>query len=436
MKFVIIGGDAAGMSAAMEIVRNVDGAQVTTLERGDIYSYGQCGLPYIIDQRIPSTDKLIARTVEEFCGRGIDARTQHEVEEIDFSAQVVKGQHRGESFTIPYDRLLIATGASPTIPDWQNTHLRHIHTVKTIPQMHDLMDSLQQARHVTVLGAGYIALEVTEVLRERGLHVRLIHRGSQLMSSLSPQLAEHVLIEAKKNGVEVLLNEQVTGFIGEDEVTAVETAHGQYETDAVIIATGVRPNTHFAKELKQLKNGALIVNEHMCTSQKNVYAAGDCAAHFHYVKGAYDYVALGTTANKQGRIAGLNMAGDKVRFKGVAGTALLKFFSLGIGMTGLSKEDAEKASIPYDCYNFEANDIAGYYPGVSRIYLQMIVQQNTKKLLGLQAVGSGVDKRIDVFATALAADMTLGDLLDIDLSYSPPFNGVWDPLLQIAKRYS
>ncbi|WP_042470226.1 FAD-dependent oxidoreductase [Bacillus ndiopicus] len=436
MKYVIIGGDAAGMSAAMEILRNVDEAEITTLERGEIYSYGQCGLPYVIDGRISSPDNLIARSALEFRKRGIDARIQHEVQEIDFDAQIVKGVYQEEPFAVPYDKLLIATGASPTMPNWEGKYLANIHTVKTIPQMNTLLESLKDTRHVTVLGAGYIALEVVEAMRACNLQVRLIHRGGQLMSLIDEQLAEHVLAEAKKNGVEVLLNEHITGFTGNEAVEAVVTEQGSYPTDLVIVATGVRPNTAFADKLEQWKNGAIIVDEHMQTSIQNVYAAGDCVAHFNYVKGEYDYVALGTTANKQGRIAGLNMAGKTTRFKGVAGTAILKFFDLAIGMTGITSNDADKLGIAYDVYTHKANHIAGYYPDVQPIYLRMVVQQNTQRLLGLQAVGAGVDKRIDVFATALAAGMTLPDLLDIDISYSPPFNGVWDPLLQIAKRYS
>ncbi|WP_107838451.1 FAD-dependent oxidoreductase [Metasolibacillus meyeri] len=436
MKYVIIGGDAAGMSAAMEILRNVDNAEITTLERGEIYSYGQCGLPYVIDGRISSPDHLIARSALEFRKRGIDARIHHEVQKVDFEAQVVKGRYRAEPFTVSYDKLLIATGASPTMPDWEGAHLANIHTVKTIPQMNELLESLQDTRHVTVLGAGYIALEVVEALKSRNLQVRLIHRGKQLMSLIDEQLAEHVLAEAQKHGVEVLLNEQVTGFSGATRVEAVITEQGSYPTDLVIVATGIKPNTAFADKLEQWGNGAIIVDEHMQTSIPNVYAAGDCVAHFNYVKGEYDYVALGTTANKQGRIAGLNMAGKTAHFKGVAGTAILKFFDLAIGMTGITSNDADKLGLAYDVYTHKANHIAGYYPDVQPIYLRMVVEKNTQKLLGLQAVGAGVDKRIDVFATALAAEMTLPELLDIDLSYSPPFNGVWDPLLQIAKRYS
>ncbi|WP_342471444.1 FAD-dependent oxidoreductase [Metasolibacillus sp. FSL H7-0170] len=434
MKYVIVGGDAAGMSAAMEILRNVDDAEITTLERGEIYSYGQCGLPYVIDGRISSPNNLIARSALEFRKRGIDARIQHEVQEIDFEAQIVKGLYRDEAFAVPYDKLLIATGASPTMPNWEGTHLANIHTVKTIPQMNELLESLQHTRHVTVLGAGYIALEVVEALRSRNLQVRLIHRGKQLMSLIDEQLAEHVLAEAQKYNVEVLLNEQVTGFTGTEAVEAVVTEQGSYPTDLVIVATGVKPNTELAAKLERWDNGAIIVNEYMQTSLPNVYAAGDCVAHFNYIKGDYDYVALGTTANKQGRIAGLNMAGKVSRFRGVAGTAILKFFDLAIGMTGITSNDADKLDIAYDVYTHTANHIAGYYPNVQPIHLRMVVQKNTQKLLGLQAVGAGVDKRIDVFATALAAGMTLPDLLDIDFSYSPPFNGVWDPLLQIAKR--
>lgn len=439
MKVVIIGGDAAGMSAAMEIVRNNKSAHIVVLEKGDIYSYGQCGLPYVINGKVPHADDLIARDVEEFRSKyGIDARIYHEVTAIDPVLQKVSGfdVNSNEPFEFMYDKLLIATGATPTMPKIENAHLQGIHTVKTIPQMNNLMEQLPNVKHVTVIGAGYIGLEVVETLRERGLNVRLIHRGSKLMSILDPELSDIIYEEAIKHGVEVLVNEETLGYVGTESVEAVRTKTGTYETDLVVVATGVRPNTQFAQGFAKLENGALIVNEKMETSIENVYAAGDCASHFNRVKQQDDYLPLGTTANKQGRIAGLNIAGLNEKFRGIVGTSILKFFDLHIGMTGLNNEAADQINALVEAYVMEVNDIASYYPNVQPMKLRMLVEQQSRKLVGLQIVGKhGVDKRIDVFATALFNEMTFEELLDLDLAYAPPFSGVWDAIMQAPKRY-
>ncbi|MEG0471661.1 MAG: FAD-dependent oxidoreductase [Solibacillus sp.] len=438
MKVVIIGGDAAGMSAAMEIYRNDRAAEIVVLERGDIYSYGQCGLPYVINGKVSHTDQLIARDVETYRGKyGMDARIFHEVTAINTQAQIVhaKDVNSGERFEFSYDRLLIATGASPTMPDWERRDLPGIHQVKTIPEIEALMQQLDDTEYVTVIGAGYIGLEMVETVRESGKKVRIIHRGSQLMSSLDPELAKLVLEEAIKNGIEVLLEEEITGFEGQQKVQAVRTKKASYATDLVIVATGIKPNTQFANGFAKLPNGALIVNEKMETSIPNVYAAGDCASHYHRVKQKDDYLPLGTTANKQGRIAGLNIAGIEQSFQGIVGTSILKFFNLQIGITGLTNEAADDLKHVVEVYRYEANDVASYYPPVHPMTIRMLVEQQSRQLLGMQAVGeSGVDKRIDVFATALYNGMTFESLLDLDLAYAPPFNGVWDAVQQAPKR--
>ena len=439
MQVVIIGGDAAGMSAAMEIVRNNKAAKILVLEKGDVYSYGQCGLPYVINGKVESADELIARDVEEFRSKyWIDARIFHEVKAIDTKLRKVYGidVNSTEPFEFDYDKLLIATGAAPTIPPMDNANLKGVHTVKTVPQMDALMRELPDVKHVTVIGGGYIGLEVAETVRERGLEVRLIHRGSQLMPALDPELAQLLLEEAKKHGVEVLLNENSVGFEGTTHIEGVRTETGMYETDLVIVATGVRPNTRFAEGFAKLENGALIVNDHMETSIEHVYAAGDCATQYHRIKRQVDYLPLGSTANKQGRIAGLNIAGFDQLYKGIVGTSILKFFNLHIGMTGLNNAAADDLNTLVEAYVMTVNDIASYYPNVRPMKMRMLIEQQSRKLLGLQVVGEhGVDKRIDVFATALYNEMTFEDLLNLDLAYAPPFSGVWDAIMQMPKRY-
>ncbi|MFJ7669438.1 FAD-dependent oxidoreductase [Lysinibacillus sp. NPDC097195] len=439
MKFVIIGGDAAGMSAAMEIYRNVPGAEITSLERGYIYSYGQCGLPYVVDGRISSTKRLIARDVETFRDKyGIDARVGHEVEHIDVKKQLVMGtQASGETFQIAYDKLLIATGADPIIPVQQGADLAGIHKVKTIPALEDLLADLSSnIEQVTILGGGYIGLEMAETIHACGKKVRLIQRGNQVANILDEELAKHVHDEAKKQGIELLLNTSVEGLEGTSRVERIVTDNGTFDTDLVIVAAGIKPNTQFLNgtDIVLAENGAIIVNRHLETSVKNIYAAGDCATHFHIVKERLDYVPLGTTANKQGRLAGLNMSGKFAPFRGIVGTSILKFFDLTIATTGINERSAKELGFDYEAYKLSARHIAGYYPGAQRMFIKIIVRKRDQQLLGAQIVGpAGVDKRIDVFATALYNKMTLPDLLDLDLAYAPPFNGVWDPLQQVAR---
>lgn len=440
MKYVIIGGDAAGMSAAMEIYRNVPGAEITSLERGFIYSYGQCGLPYVVDGRISSTKRLIARDVETFRDKyGIDARVGYEVNGIDVDKQLVFGtQASGEAFELPYDKLLIATGADPTMPVKKGAHLAGIHTVKTIPQLEDLLaDLTPDIETVTIIGGGYIGLEMAETIHACGKKVRLIQRSSYVARILDEEFAQHVHDEAKKNDIELLLNTDVEAFEGQHRVEQVLTDKDALQTDLVIMAVGIKPNTQFLEGtgIAMLKNGAIIVNRHLETSIENIYAAGDCATHFNIVKERLDYIPLGTTANKQGRLAGLNMSGKFAPFRGIVGTSILKFFNLTIATTGINEQKAKELGFDYEAFKLSARHIAGYYPGAQRMYIKIIVRKRDQLLLGAQIVGpSGVDKRIDVFATALYSKMTLPDLLDLDLAYAPPFNGVWDPLQQIARK--
>lgn len=439
MKYVIIGGDAAGMSAAMEIVRNADNPEITVLEQGHIYSYGQCGLPYVISGKIEKSSDVIARSVEEFRTKyGIDARTGHEVREVDTEAKVVRGRilHSLEDFEVAYDKLLVATGAAPIWPEWEGMELKGIYPLKTIPDTERILTHLKKdVKRVSIIGGGYIGLELAEAFRELDKEVRLFQRGSQLANIFDPDMAELILREAERKNVRVHLEEEVVSFSGEDTVHSVHTNKGVYEADLVIVAIGVKPSTHFLEGVDKLSNGAIIVNEHMRTSITDVYAAGDCASHYHMLKEQPDYVPLGTTANKQGRIAGLHMIGFNNAFKGILGTSILKFFDLDLGKTGLSEKEVKKLGIAYETNTRVGHDVAGYYPGKEALYTKLIWEKDTQCLLGAQIIGGdGVDKRIDVLAVAISQKMCLGELLDLDLSYAPPYNGVWDPIQQIAKR--
>ncbi|WP_181350231.1 FAD-dependent oxidoreductase [Thalassobacillus sp. CUG 92003] len=441
MKYVIIGGDAAGMSAAMQIVRHSEFHQVVTLERGETYSYGQCGLPYAISGEVEATDDLIARTPEKFRDKyGIDARTSHEVTRVDCDKKVVIGDNlaTGQSFQEPYDRLLIATGADPILPPWEGKELAGIFPLKTIPDAQDIMDYLSHdVEHATIIGGGYIGLEMAESLRALSKNVRLIDRGGQLAKIFDEDMAELIHAEAKRHDVELCFYQSVEGFQGENRVQQVITDHHRYETDLVLAAVGIAPNTAFLEGtgIRTGINGAIQMNGYMETNIKDVYAAGDCALQYHRVKERDDYVPLGTHANKQGRIAGRNMINQPQTFKGIVGTSIIKFFDLTLGRTGMSEREAHLLHIPHKTVTVDSTHSAGYYAEKDPLTVKLIYHAETAKLLGGQIIGEkGVDKRIDVLAVSLFHSMTIYDLLDLDLAYAPPYNSVWDPVQQAARR--
>ncbi|WP_158736995.1 FAD-dependent oxidoreductase [Alteribacillus sp. YIM 98480] len=440
MNYVVIGGVAAGMSAAMQIVRNTEDANITTLEMGNIYSYAQCGLPYIIGGAVESTESLIARDVKTFREKyGIDARVFHQVTEVNIDEKVVKGKdlEQNQPFELSYNKLLIATGGSPIIPDWKGRELQGIHALKTIPDLENIVDDLTRAKNITIIGGGYIGLELAENLIETGRSVRMIERNTRIAKMFDEDMGALIIEEAKNHGVELCLGESVEAFKGTDYVEKVVTDQNEYDTDLVIVATGIKPNTDFLKNTGIIlqNNGAIQVNRYMQTNIDDVYAAGDCSTQFHRIKEKDDYIPLGTHANKQGRVAGLNMAGIPKAFQGVVGTAILRFFDLTLAKTGLSETDAEALNFPYETITHEGTHIAGYFENKKKLHMKIIYRTDNDMVIGGQVIGeAGADKRIDVLATALFHRMTLEEFEDLDLSYAPPYNGVWDPLQQTIRR--
>ncbi|TCP20241.1 pyridine nucleotide-disulfide oxidoreductase [Scopulibacillus darangshiensis] len=288
MKYVIIGGDAAGMSAAMQIIRHEKSAEVTTLELGHIYSYGQCGLPYYISGDIASTSSLIARSVHTFRDQyGIDARTGVEVKMVDTIEKTVHGAdvNTGAMIECQYDKLLIATGASPVMPDWEGRDLENIFTLKTIPDAEEIVNHIQKGtKRAVIIGGGYIGLETAEAFKKRDVDVTIIDRGSRLAKVFDQDMAQHIHDEAASQDIRVILNEDVIGFKGTHAVEKVKTNHGQYSADIVIVATGVKPNTDFlSDDIEKGANQAIKVNAYMETSISDVYAAGDCALQYHRI---------------------------------------------------------------------------------------------------------------------------------------------------------
>ncbi|GEL76043.1 FAD-dependent oxidoreductase [Tenuibacillus multivorans] len=440
MKYIIIGGDAAGMSAAMQIVRSEGEHELITLERGEIYSYGQCGLPYAISGIVGEPEDVIARSVDKFRDKyGIDAKVNHDVKQVDTEEKTVSGSitTSGQTFQFSYDKLLIATGANPVMPDWEGIHLNGIFHIKTIPDTNEILDYLDQdIDNVTIVGGGYVGLEMAENFKAIGKDVTIIQRGEQLMKQLDQDMAQLIDDEAKKQEIQVIYGESVKSFSGNKQVEKLHTDQQDYQTDLVLLSVGITPNTQFlGDEFKYGDKGEIIVNEHMQTNVADVFAAGDCASQYHRIKQQQDYAPLGTHANKQGMIAGQNLVGGNRSFKGIVGTSVLKFCDIDIGKTGLSEKEAKQLSIDFDTVKITTRPVAGYYSNKEKLTVKLVYEKVSKTLLGAQIIGhKGVDKRIDVVATALYHNMSTTDLLDLDLSYAPPFNGVWDPIQQAAKR--
>lgn len=441
--YTIIGGDAAGMSAAMQIRRAHPEADITVFEKGGTYSYAQCGLPYLVGGDIPSPEKLIARTRETFQQKyGIDARVFQEVTKIDPAGQRIfyRNLKTGEESDHSYDKLLIATGGRAVVPKWDGADLQGVFKIKTIPDAERIMAWAKQPdiHRVVIIGGGYIGLEMAEAFYNLGKEIRVLNRADQVAGPWDPELAELAHRELERHGVAVHYNEEVTGLQGrEGRVTEVLTQTAAYPADLVLIAVGISPNSEIAKEAGVALGvkDAISVNANMETNVPNIWAAGDVATHYHRLKDREDYIPLGTHANKMGRIAGKQMALGVGAFKGVLGTAILKLFDLGMARTGLSEAEAKQEGIDVTVATLKTLEHAGYYPGAKPLTVKLVLRKSDGVLLGGQAVGyGGADKRIDVLATALWQGLTGEELLDLDLSYAPPFNAVWDPVQQAARR--
>lgn len=442
MKFVIIGGDAAGMSAAMQVVHKRKDAEITVLERGPFYSYAQCGLPYYLGGIVKEQEDLIARPLSFFRDKGIDARVHHEVTYVDAESQLVYGRvlDKEEEFVLEYDTLLVATGGSPNKIPVDGAELPGVHYLKTIPDAEEIKSDFQEAEQITIVGGGYIGLEVAENYITAGKKVRIINRTNSLGSNFDETVSNELRKEAERNGVELVLEEHVSAFTSDEEgrVNAVKTNKGTYETDGVIVAIGIKPNTEFLQhtDIHYHYTGALMVDPYMRTNVSNIYAAGDCATQYHRVKEQHDYVPLGTHANKQGRIAGANIAGDKKTFQGMLGTAILRFFDLTAGRTGVGIEEARSCGFDFSCEVIESAPYAPYFPGSDKMKLQLVKDNTNNRLLGIQAVGTtGVDKRVDTASVMVYNRMTVDEIQSLDLSYAPPYNSTWDPVQKGARKF-
>jgi NADPH-dependent 2,4-dienoyl-CoA reductase/sulfur reductase-like enzyme len=386
---------------------------------------------------------LIIRSPEAFREKqNIDARVYYRVTVVDLRKRTVRGENleTGESFEEPFDHLLIATGASPVLPKIPGIHGQGVYTLSTLQSGITVRAAVDQRapRRVVLVGGGYIGLEMAENFVHRKIQVTLIESASQLMNTIDADMAALLADELRKNGVELFLEEALQGFdLKEGEVRAVVTDRRTLPADLVVMGLGVRPNTVLAREagIPIGATGGIKVNEKMQTEVSGVWAAGNCAESFHLISRRPVAFALGTIANKQGRIAGINIGGGNASFPGIVGTSMVKVFDWEVARTGLQEREARQEGISFASSKIEARTRAGYYPGAGIIHVKIVFEKRSGRLLGGQIVGrEGAGKRIDVLATALHAGMTVEQMINLDLGYSPPFSPAWDPILIACRQ--
>ena len=436
MRTIIIGATAAGTSAAAKAKRTNPDLDITLYEKRDYVSFGACGLPYFVGEHFEDPNQMIARTPEKFAQQGIDVQLEHEVLSVDFDEHtiVVRDLKTNQDRTEFYDQLMLATGAAAVMPPIKNVDLKNVYHLRTMADGQALRELGQdpKVQSVTVIGAGFIGLEIAEEFHQLGKQVRVIQLEDRILPlAFDPELTDMFADDLRDNGIELHLSEAVQALEGTDQVTGIVTDKGQYATDLVIVAAGIRPNTQFITDdrLKKLPNGAIIVDQAGRTSIENVYAAGDNATVINSVTNQPMYSALATGANKLGRIVGTNLGGQAAQLPGMLNSAGVKLITLEAGRTGLTEKEATEAGIDFSTVLIHDKNQTNYYPGQSDLTIKLIYTKAEHILIGGQVVGQkDAVLRVDVLATAIQAKMTTEQLGLLDLVYAPPFARTWDAL--------
>jgi NADPH-dependent 2,4-dienoyl-CoA reductase/sulfur reductase-like enzyme len=442
-RVVVVGADAAGMSAASQAKRVDDSLEIVALERGTHTSYSACGIPYWVGGVVPDADALVARTPKQHRANGIDLRLRSEAMALDLDRREVEVRdHAGAStYRLGFDHLVLATGARPRQPDVPGVDAQGIHGVQTLDDGERLLESLErEPRRAVVVGGGYIGIEMAEAMFLRGLDVTVLTRSAEPMATLDPDMGSQVHRAMEAIGIDVRTRVRLDGFETDEDgrVTAVVTDAGSFQADLVVLGTGVAPETTLAREAGLLLGrwGGLVTDLQMRVFDADgVWAAGDCVESIDLVSGNRVHVALGTHANKQGRVLGTNLGGGYATFPGVVGTAVSKVCELEIARTGLREADCDAVGYRWLAVTVDSTTRAGYYPDAAPITVKLVVEQRTGRLLGGQIVGrEGAAKRVDILAVALWNRMTVEEIAMLDLGYAPPFSPVWDPVLIAARK--
>ena len=443
MKVVIIGGIAAGMSAAAKFKRLSPKDDVIVYEKGDIVSFGACGLPYYVGDFFDDSREMIARTPEEFRESGVEIHTKHEVIDVDFSNKKLKVKNliTDEILEESYDKLMIASGARAIIPPIKNIDLENVVTLKSMDDGNKLRELManDEYKKVAIIGAGFIGLEAVEAAKHRGKEVTVIQLQDRVLQEVfDKDITDLLEEELRESGVNLLLSETVVELIGDGKVSKVKTNKREIDADIVILATGVKPNTDFLKsdEIKMLRNGAIVVDSYGRTSVEDVYSAGDCATINNLITGKEAYVPLATGANKLGRIVGENLAGQNNSFQGSMASSCIKVMNMEAARTGLSEKEVRDLGFDYKTKFITDMNQTSYYPGRERIYVKLIYDAHTKVIYGGQVAGyKDAVQRCNVLAACIYAKMTTDQLGMLDLCYSPPFARTWD-VLNVAGNVS
>ena len=441
-RLVVVGGDAAGMSAASQArrLRDPQDLEIVAFERGNFTSYSACGIPYLVGTAVERVEDLIVRTPAGFAAQGIEARVRHEVTEIDLDKGAVKVRSGTEETWESYDQLVYAAGSVPIRPPLPGVDLDGVFGVQTLDHGVAIKTYMEQhrPRRAVVVGGGYIGLEMAEAFQARDLDTTVVEAASQPMSAMDPDMGELVAGAMRDMGIAVRLEDPVIGIESHNgRVAAVVTQDATLRADIVVLGLGVRPNTELAQAagIPVGLSGGVVVDRRMRTPVEGVWAAGDCAEKWHLVARHPVVVPLGTHANKEGRVIGINIGRGYATFPGVIGTAVSRVCDIEVGRTGLLEREARAAGFEPLTVVVDSRTRAGYFPESQPIKTKMIVEQRTGRLLGAQIIGKeGAAKRIDVLATALWNDMSVDDILNMDLSYAPPFSPVWDPVLIAARK--
>lgn len=437
MKIIIIGGVAGGATAAARLRRLDEKAEIIIYERSGYISYANCGLPYYIGGVIEDREDLTLQTPEGFARRfRVSAKVLHEVIDIHAEAKtvLVKNLKTGEVFEDTYDKLILSPGAKPSVPAYAPTNAENVFTLRTVEDTFRIHEYIERnkPKTVTVIGGGFIGLEMAENLRNLGMNVTILQRGDQLLSILDRDMASFIHAKFKASGVRLVFGAKITAIQSENGRVSVTAEHmPTLDSDMVILSIGVTPENTLAEKagLTLGQKGAIVVNDKMETSKPDIYAVGDAVEISHVVTGKPAVISLAGPANKQGRIAADNICGLDSHYRGSQGSSVVKIFDMTVAMTGIGEKTAQKLGIDYEKIILSPASHAGYYPGASVMTMKVLYEKKTEKLLGAQIVGyDGVDKRIDVLATAIFAGLPASELKDLDLAYAPPYSSAKDPV--------
>ena len=438
-RIIVVGGVAAGASAAAKARRTDEGASITVYEKGPYVSFANCGLPYYLSKEIAKRDSLLVTKPEVLSSRfGLTVKANHEVLSVDAAARtIIVRDESGRKFEDHYDKLVLATGSVPIRPRLPGIDGPGIHTLTTIPDAEEirrLIDGPQPPHRAVIIGLGAIGLEVAEAFLKRGLEVSLVDLVPQVLPLLDPEMAAPIAVHLQDKGAKLILGDGIAAFHQPAPNVALLTSGRQIPFDIAILSIGVRPSLELARSagLAIGPSGGVIVDSRMVTSDPNIFAAGDIAESTHAVTGRKLRMPMAGPANRQGRVAGTNAAGGDAHFGAVLGTFIVRVGDVSAGKTGISEREARQEGLDHFVSLTHSADHATYYPGSNMLTIKVVVDKESGRLLGAQVTGkTGVDKRLDVFATAIAARMTIDDLTELDLAYAPPFSSARDPV-QVA----